>query len=117
MKKFHFIPNEGSHILDDSLKNIFYPPEIIPIKKRVDSTAFFPGGNGIYEFSDDEIDILVLGQDFGTFSYLKKLLDGNSVDTDCATWKNMLKLFDAVCPKFKKKCFLAMYLSVYAKKI
>ena len=105
MKSNSLVSSNGKHILDDALQIISYPPEIIPVEKRVDSTAFFPGGIGIYENSNTEIDILVLGQDFGTLSYHKALLKGKKVDTNCPTWIHMTALFNSVSIDLKNRCF------------
>lgn len=74
----------------------YYPPDTTDVKKRTEKTAFFPVGNGTYNQSesDSEIDILVLGQDFGTDEYTRSITDGNSEDATGPTWSNMIALFN-----------------------
>lgn len=85
-----------------------YPDnKILPIRKKIGGTAFFPGGEGLWEKSDVEIDVLVLGQDFGTKAYYDKILADETVkDTDCPTWINMLALFNKVGIK-PERCFFS----------
>ena len=74
----------------------YYPPDTTAVIKHTEKTAFFPVGNGTYNQceSDSEIDILVLGQDFGTAEYTKSITDGNSEDSISPTWNNMIALFN-----------------------
>ena len=89
--------------------------KILPITKRVEGTAFFPGGSGLWENSDEEIDILVLGQDFGTEEYYNKILADETVkDTDCQTWINMLKLFKKAGIKAERCFFSNVFMGVRA---
>ena len=91
-----------------------YPDnKILPISKKVDGTAFFPGGEGIWENSNEEIDVLVLGQDFGTKAYYDKILADETVkDTDCPTWINMLTLFNKVGIKTERCFFSNVFMGV-----
>ena len=88
-----------------------YPEnKILSVTEMVCGTAFFPGGNGLWENSDEEIDILVLGQDFGTYEYYKKILTDETIkDTDCPTWINILTLFEKSGIK-AERCFSVMFL-------
>lgn len=74
----------------------FFPKldSVKQIDEQVNGTAFFPGGAGIIDGTNNDVDILVLGQDFGTVNYFNKLVSTGKLDTACLTWKNMLKLFE-----------------------
>jgi len=92
--------NEISQILFNRLYEVEpYPNTVAPIIKMIDETAFFPGGKGLWlekEETDAFPSILVLGQDFSTLKEYQKMLDNNSKDLDCPTWKNIIKLFGEV---------------------
>lgn len=63
------------------------------------TTAFFPGGYGLYEpetISYSEWpEILILGQDFGLFSEFTKMTEGQMQDRSSPTWRNLLSLLEA----------------------
>lgn len=73
-----------------------YPHNVKPIKKMLNMTAFFPGGRGLWaeEYSDEFPTILILGQDFSTVDEYNAMLNNNQNDLQCATWRNLIKLFD-----------------------
>lgn len=83
-----------------------YPNSVKPIEKMLDMTAFFPGGRGLWaeEYSDDFPSILVLGQDFSTVEEYNAMLYNNQEDLSCATWRNLIKLFEESNIDLKK-CF------------
>jgi ribosomal-protein-alanine N-acetyltransferase len=72
-----------------------YPDNVKPIEKMLNMTAFFPGGRGLWaeEYSDEFPSILILGQDFSTVDEYKAMSNNNKNDLQCATWRNLIKLF------------------------
>lgn len=73
------------------------PANVATVRKMVETTAFFPGGKGLWlekDQKDINPDILVLGQDFSHIEYYEEVLRGKKKDTDGATWRNLIKLFE-----------------------
>lgn len=72
-----------------------YPDNVKPIEKMLNMTAFFPGGRGLWteEHSDEFPSILISGQDFSTVDEYNAMLNNNQNDLQCATWRNLIKLF------------------------
>lgn len=71
-----------------------YPEKVAKVDAMCSSTAFFPGGRGLWkENSEIFPDILVLGQDFSTVKYYEEILKGIRKDTECPTWQNLIELF------------------------
>lgn len=83
-----------------------YPNNVKPIEKMLNMTAFFPGGRGVWSenYSDEFPSILVLGQDFSTVDEYNAMLNNNQNDLGCATWRNLIKLFEEANIDLKK-CF------------
>lgn len=97
---------------EELFKNIHivnnYPNTIKPVEKMVDTTAFFPGGKGLWlEGGSKEYPcILVLGQDFSTVNRYNLIKDDKVRDTNSPTWWNMKKLF-AEAKVDLNKCFFS----------
>lgn len=72
-----------------------YPLGVAKIEKQCGFTAFFPGGNGVWDEveSDTVPTIMVLGHDFSTESKFREMLEGLANDIDSSTWRNMINLF------------------------
>jgi len=91
-----------------------YPEYIEPITKMIDKKAFFPGCKGLWLETESDIfpSILVLGQDFSTVEEYQKMLEGNSSDLDCPTWRNIIKLFEHsnidLCQCFFSNVFMGL---------
>ena len=85
------------------------PKNVQKVKKMVDTTAFFPGGKGLW-LEDDQKDILpdilILGQDFSHVEYYNQVASGDIKDIDGATWRNMIKLFKEAEIDFNR-CFFS----------
>lgn len=83
-----------------------YPNNVKPIEKMLNMTAFFPGGRGLWaeQYSDEFPSILILGQDFSTVEEYNAMLNNNQNDLCCATWRNLIKLFEESNIDLKK-CF------------
>lgn len=100
---------EISSLLFEKVKIVQpYPPDVVPVDKMLDITAFFPGGNGLWseEHTDIIPNILVLGQDFSTLEDYKRIVLGESTDLGCPTWRNLIELFDEVSIDLKR-CFFS----------
>ena len=71
------------------------PQTVAPVLKMADSTAFFPGGRGLWLDDNSDIfpDILVLGHDFSTEDWYNEMIAGKEKDLDSPTWKNMIAIF------------------------
>jgi hypothetical protein len=68
--------------------------------------GFFPGADGRWELGADPtgLEVLVLGQDFGTLDYLgTSLLEQ---DEHCQTWRVLMKFLDETNTP-KEKCFFS----------
>jgi len=90
----------GRHELPDLLYNRIsmvepYPDSVIAIRERLDITAFFPGGKGLWMEDETDLipDILVLGQDFSNVSEYERMLRNESTDLDTPTWRELMRLF------------------------
>lgn len=74
-----------------------YPENVSPVSEMCKTTAFFPGGRGLWMEdgeNDFSLEILILGQDFSTVDYHKELLlNKGKKDIDFPTWRNLIKLF------------------------
>ncbi len=72
-----------------------YPDAVAPVTEMVDTTAFFPGGKGLWTETETDVfpSILVLGQDFSNVRIYEEMQKGNTEDLNCPTWKNIIKLF------------------------
>jgi len=75
------------------------PDQIVHVPKMVETTAFFPGGRGLWLKENDvstpvstPLDVMVLGQDFSTEDQHKSILAGETQDMDTPTWKNFRKI-------------------------
>ncbi len=72
------------------------PENVKRVEKMVETTAFFPGGKGLWLEEDQENifpDILVLGQDFSHVEYYNEVASGKKKDFKETTFRNMIKLF------------------------
>jgi|GEM_PF-1338785 len=88
-----------------------YPENVLPVSEMCKTTAFFPGGRGLW-LEDGEPDIfpeiLVLGQDFSTVDYHKELLSGQGKkDIDFPTWRNLIKLLKVDAKIDLNRCFFS----------
>ncbi len=91
--------------------------KVIPVKKMLCSTAFFPGGSGLWLGRSSSSKtasnkprmlkkkIMVLGNDFGSKDGYKKVQDNPYKNLDSSsTWRNLLELLH--CAGIKpKNCF------------
>lgn len=88
-----------------------YPENVSPVSEMCKTTAFFPGGRGLWledGKSDISPEILVLGQDFSTVDYHKELLSGKGKrDIDFPTWRNLIKLLRDDVRIDLKHCFFS----------
>ena len=84
--------------------NIQYPKKVreVPTRasERIGGRAFFPGGNGSFLSPGSECNgnpkIMVIGNNFGTWSDFQGSVGKRSEDDDGPTWAPMLKLFSEV---------------------
>ncbi len=83
-----------------------YPEKVAPTRKRLDITAFFPGGSGLWMEDETDIipDILVLGQDFSNVVEYESMMRNESTDLDGPTWRELIKLFSSASIDLKR-CF------------
>lgn len=115
-KEPHMHRNDLPKILFEKIDDIVkpYPEYVEPVTQMIDNTVFFPGGKGLWlEIESDVLpSILVLGQDFSTVEEYQKMLNGNSSDLDCPTWKNLIKLFESLnidlCRCFFSNVFMGL---------
>jgi len=75
-----------------------YPDGVSPISEMLETTAFFPGGKGLWleDISLIYPEILVLGHDFATENSFNSIRARKKADLDCPTWKNIIDLFSEV---------------------
>ena len=88
---------------------------LLQVNEQVEGTAFFPCGSGLYENSNETIDILVLGQDFGTVHYYKEALSVKDKDLNSPTWKNLISLFNNAGINMSQCFFSNVYMGVRIK--
>jgi hypothetical protein len=101
--------NDLPKILFDKIRMVEpYPNGVVPVPEMVDTTAFFPGGTGLWNCNEQSKSptILVLGQDFSNVVEYEKILNKIVKDTDCATWRNLLKVFKEAGVKLED-CFFS----------
>lgn len=90
-----------------------YPENVSPVSEMCKTTAFFPGGRGLWledGENDLSLEILVLGQDFSTVDYHKNLLlnkEKEREDIDFPTWRNLIKLLKVDAEIDLKHCFFS----------
>jgi len=75
------------------------PDQIVHVPEMVKTTAFFPGGRGLWLNKNDgstPLDVMVLGQDFSTEDQHKSILAGETQDTRTPTWKNFIDIAERV---------------------
>lgn len=87
-----------------------YPIVVLEIPdKRLNGTAFFPAGHGIYKENNEPIKsyypIMVVGQDYDNeenFYKVEKLPNQSELDNKNTTWRNLIKILgeDAVKKSF-----------------
>jgi hypothetical protein len=96
-----------------------FPETMVKVKGEIPGRAFFPGGKGTYDNSDDlsNKDVMILGQDFDCEKNYLKTLEAGFEDTQKnATWRNLLKfLHDVNIPH--NKCFIPIQFLVSEKAI
>ncbi|HPY14568.1 MAG TPA: hypothetical protein PLD55_02140 [bacterium] len=86
------------------------PENVKRVEKMVETTAFFPGGKGLWLEEDQENifpDILVLGQDFSHVKYYEEVARGEKKDFKEATFRNMIKLFKDDTGINLNRCFFS----------
>ena len=87
-----------------------WPPELDRVTKMVTGTAFFPGGQGLWESKSESEsepqfpDIMVVAQDFSTTAEHRAMLEGRACDLDSATWRNFLP-FASAAGLDLRRCF------------
>ena len=87
-----------------------YPDGIIQLPdSRIEGTAFFPGGDGLYEHKNlEKSDIMILGQDFDNeenFEKAKKNRSEITVPKGNPTWNNLKKILDTENKSYMQRCF------------
>lgn len=75
-----------------------YPEGVIRARARISGTAFFPGGNGLWDAEQDLpiAKVMVLGHNFDSEKGFEKSLAQGQENTKGATWRNLLDLLGAV---------------------
>jgi len=84
-------------LFDEIAKYNTYPDSMLRICGEIKGVAFFPGGKGTIDCSDDLSDkkIMILGQDFDCEKNYKTSLDKGTEDIKKnPTWRNILKLLE-----------------------
>jgi len=83
-----------------------YPIGIVePIQPQVRGRSFFPGGCGLFNGAEQPIPerpILLVGQDFGTLEYWREL--GTVAEPEDGTWSSLRKLLGGVSID-PRRCF------------
>jgi len=99
-----------------------YPDGVIPVPEPIKGNAFFPGGNGLWQGQQNELEpntptdgIMVLGHDFHSEEgYTRSLRNGSERLTD-PTWRNILALFKATNIEPARCFFTNFYMGLRAK--
>jgi len=93
--------------LKAELSKLHYPDTMAEALCEVKGHAFFPGGKGTFDNSEQisNKDIMVLGQDFGHKKYYDEVVtNGEESETGSKTWNNLLKMLDELEIE-KTNCF------------
>lgn len=129
----------------DSIKYLFralqkirrYPDGVGPVPKLLCSTAFFPGGSGLWNtplkrmlprtlhpfrffFSSSKFpsmpkkNIMILGNDFGLKDGYKAILNNPYENLNSSTWRNLLELLHRAGIKPKNCFFTSAYMGLRA---
>lgn len=80
-------------LLYQEVDKLEYPDSMIKTKGEIPGRAFFPGGKGTFDNSDQISDksVMILGQDFDSEKGFKKsLLQGEENTQKNTTWRNLL---------------------------
>jgi hypothetical protein len=85
------VTDELFKILNKKIKS--YPDQIVPIPNdRIEGTAFFPGGDGLYEHKGfEKTEIMILGQDFDNEENFAKSVERKSEEGN-RTWNNLIRI-------------------------
>jgi len=92
------------------IKKTSYPNGIKPVPdSRIEETAFFPGGDGLYKHKNfEKSKIMILGQDFDNEENFKKAKNHRSEITmpkGNPTWTNLKKILETENKISMQKCF------------
>ncbi len=78
-----------------------YPDEVVRIPARIEGTAFFPGGDGLYReggapaISDLPLGgVMILGHNFDSERGFRASVDRGSESLTTGTWRNLLRLLE-----------------------
>jgi hypothetical protein len=99
MQKLHPVDR-----LFDKLREISpYPDGVVPVTQRIEGTAFFPGGAGLWGMEPDTPlppmpigQVMVLGHDFDTEVGYQQSLAQRGENLKSPTWRNLLWLLNQV---------------------
>jgi uracil-DNA glycosylase len=74
-----------------------YPAGVLPFPGRIDGTAFFPGGAGLWQTGPDlpampTGEVMVLGHNFDTLKGFRRSLSHHGENLRGPTWRNLLTL-------------------------
>ncbi len=88
-----------------------YPMGVKPIPEQIQSTAFFPGGYGLWLESNSGSlpefpyeGIMVIGRDFDSEANYRKTLSNPRNNQTAGTWKNITRFFKEI-PLPMHRCF------------
>jgi len=93
-----------------------YPRGVIKVRQRIDGTAFFPGGLGLWKTGANRLlppmpigEIMILGHDFHSEDGYEESLKRNGEDLQKnPTWRSLLKLLDAAGIE-RSNCFFTNF--------
>lgn len=96
--------------LNNTILKNSYPPDILPVPDcRINGTAFFPAGDGIYKEGNwqpqERYPIMVVGQDYDNWHNFKRVrcsIHQSEVQNGNTTWKNLKKILGE---ETLSKCF------------
>lgn len=88
-----------------------YPKDVVPIRQRIEGTAFFPGGYGLWGTEPGKPlppmpigKVMIIGHDFGTEKGYQNSLTQLGENLKEPTWRNLLGILDSV-PLTYSDCF------------
>jgi hypothetical protein len=94
-----------------------YPNGVIPVPEPIHGTAFFPGGLGLWlndplDPGPNDIDIMVVGQDFNTAATYEVARFQESEVNTSQTWRNIKRVFPKLGLSLSKCYFTNFYMGL-----